>query len=123
MPEFDAIIVGAGPSGCAAAYDLVSAGYSVLLVDKRPFPRVKPCAGALTMKTVQALRYRVDPVVSTVARGIHVTRDLADATMLKSKGPICLMTVRAEFDDFCLRTTRDAGAQFRVIEDVVAVEE
>ena len=70
MSVYDAIIVGAGPSGCAAAYDLAAAGSSVLLLDKRSFPRVKPCAGALTIKTVRALRYRVDPVVRSVAKAI-----------------------------------------------------
>lgn len=123
MSDFDAIIVGAGPSGCAAAYDLVGEGFSVLLLDKRSFPRVKPCAGALTIKTVKALRYRVDPVVRAVAKEIHVTRDLEDASALGSKHPICLMTVRAEFDEFCLHKTMDAGVEFRVIEDVVALEE
>ncbi len=46
----DVMIVGAGPSGCAAAYDLVAAGLSVLLLDKQDFPRNKACAGGLTVK-------------------------------------------------------------------------
>ena len=123
MVDFDVIIVGAGPSGCAAAYDLAKAGRAVLLLDRHQFPRVKPCAGALTIKTVRALRYRVDPVVRAVANGIHASNDLLDRSELQSPQPICLMTVRAELDEFCLRKTRDAGAEFRVIADVLAVEE
>lgn len=123
MSVYDAIIVGAGPSGCAAAYDLAAAGCSVLLLDKRSFPRVKPCAGALTLKTVRTLRYRVDPVVRFVAKAISVTRDLADNSELKSKHPIALMTVRAEFDAFCLQKTIAAGTEFRVVGDVIALEE
>lgn len=123
MPDYDVIIVGAGPSGCAAAYDLAVAGKSVLLLDRHHFPRVKPCAGALTIKTIKALRYRVDPVVRTVATSIRATRDLTDATKLRSRHPIAIMTVRAEFDDFCLRKTIAAGAEFRVIDDVLALEE
>ena len=60
---WDAIVVGAGPAGCAAAYDLAVAGQSVLLVDKSEFPRPKACAGGLTIKAVKALRYSIDPVV------------------------------------------------------------
>ncbi len=123
MSLYDAIIVGAGPSGCSAAYDLATAGFSVLLLDKHAFPRVKPCAGALTMKTVHALRYPVNAVVRFVAQSIHVSRDLTDATRLKSKHPIALMTVRAEFDAFCLQKTRAAGAEFRVIDDIIAFKE
>lgn len=123
MSRYDAIVVGAGPSGCAAAYDLATAGYSVLLLDRHQFPRVKPCAGALTIKTVRALRFRVDPVVRAIADGIHVTRDLGDTSELRSKIPICLMTVRSEFDDFCLRKTIDAGAEFQVIDGLISFEE
>jgi geranylgeranyl reductase family protein len=121
--SFDTIIVGAGPSGCAAAYDLAVAGCSVLLLDHLQFPRVKPCAGALTIKTVRALRYSVDPVVRTVATSIHVTRDLSDPTELRSKCPICWMTVRSEFDQFCLPQTMGVGAAFEVIDDLLSLEE
>lgn len=123
MQTYDAIIVGAGPSGCAAAYDLAVAGRSVLLLDRHRFPRVKPCAGALTIKTVRSLRYSVDPVVRTIATGIHVTNNLDKPTELRSQQPVCLMTVRAEFDDFCLQKTIAAGAQFQLIDDVSALEE
>jgi flavin-dependent dehydrogenase len=77
----------------------------------------------LTIKTVRALRYRIDPVVRAVAEGIHVTRDLGDTSELHSKGPICLMTVRSEFDEFCLHKTIDAGAEFQIIDDILRVEE
>jgi geranylgeranyl reductase family protein len=120
---FDVIVVGAGPAGCAAAYDLAAGGLKVLLLDHRSFPRVKPCAGALTIKTVEALRYDVSPVVRAVAKGIRASRDLAENSKLHSKQPICLMTVRSELDEFCLAKTRDAGAHFRVIGDLTAIEE
>ena len=66
MKIWDAIIVGAGPAGCAAAYDLGKGGWKVLLVDRFHFPRTKACAGALTMKAVGALRYPIQPVVRNV---------------------------------------------------------
>ena len=100
MQSFHTIIVGAGPSGCAAAYDLAVAGKSVLLLDKCSFPRRKPCAGALTLKTVRALRYSVDPVVRTVATGIHVSHDLSNDVELRGRRPICLMTVRSSSTNF-----------------------
>lgn len=123
MSDCEVIIVGAGPSGCAAAFDLASAGRSVLLLDRHEFPRVKPCAGALTIKTVRALRYRVDPVVRAVAKGICASNDLGETSELRSDHAICLMTVRAEFDEFCLQKTIAAGVEFRVIDDITAIEE
>lgn len=47
----DVIIVGAGPSGSAAAYVLASAGMRVALVDKKIFPRDKLCGGLLSGRT------------------------------------------------------------------------
>jgi geranylgeranyl reductase family protein len=123
VPDFDVIIVGAGPSGCAAAFDLATAGRRVLLLDRHSFPRVKPCAGALTIKTANILRYRVHPVVRAVASGIHASNNLAETSELRSAQPICLMTVRSEFDAFCLAKTCDAGAAFKTVGDIVALEE
>jgi geranylgeranyl reductase family protein len=123
VPSFDAIIVGAGPSGCAAAYDLAAAGRSVLLLDRHAFPRRKPCAGALTLKTVHALRFSIEPAVRTIANGIRVSRDLSEDVELRSQRPICLMTVRSELDEFCLNRTIEAGARFQLIDDVIALEE
>ncbi len=119
---WDAIVVGAGPAGCAAAYDLAAAGRSVLLLDKKDFPRAKACAGGLTSKAVQALRYSIDPVVRKVIGRVRLEGDSSSsspgAVVLKSRQPICVMTVRAEFDEYCLRKTMAAGACLRKIEGV-----
>ena len=53
--RYDAIIVGAGPAGCACAYELKSHNKSVLLLDKHSFPRHKPCAGGITKKALMEL--------------------------------------------------------------------
>ena len=42
-PGYDAIIVGAGPSGATAAALLARAGWRVALIEKTPFPRRKVC--------------------------------------------------------------------------------
>jgi geranylgeranyl reductase family protein len=115
---WDAIVVGAGPSGCAAAYDLAVAGQSVLLVDKSDFPRLKACAGGLTIKAVKALRYSIDPVVREVVRRVRLEGEAGSTTsapVLKSREPICVMTVRAELDEYCLGKTIAAGACFQRI--------
>ncbi len=43
MNMFDVAIVGAGPSGSAAAIGLARLGYAVTLIDKEKFPREKLC--------------------------------------------------------------------------------
>jgi len=45
---YDCIIVGAGPSGTAAAYHLAKRGRSVLLIERAKLPRYKPCGGGVS---------------------------------------------------------------------------
>ena len=47
MAEWDAIVVGAGPAGAAAALTLARGGARVALLDREDFPRDKPCGDLL----------------------------------------------------------------------------
>jgi len=136
LPDYDILIAGAGPAGCAAAYDLARAGKRVLLLDKRSFPRPKACACGLTRKTLQALRYSVDLVVERVCREIVLqqaaagehTADKAKEVRVKTRTPICAMAVRERFDAFCLQQTLEAcrnggTATLRKIDSIVAMRE
>ena len=134
--EVDTLIAGAGPAGCAAAYDLAQAGKHVILLDKRSFPRHKPCACGLTRKTLKALRYSVDPVIERVCNEIVLqsaeaattepdSRRARSTVRVKTRNPICAMAVRERFDDFCLQQTllaaRQGGSiELRKIDRIVA---
>lgn len=48
MNKFDALIIGAGPSGSTIAYLLAKAGWSVAIVEKSEFPRRKVCGEYLS---------------------------------------------------------------------------
>ena len=123
MKTWDAIVVGAGPAGCAAAYDLASAGREVLLLDRAVFPRQKACAGGLTLKTVHALRYSIEPVVRQKISHMRLERTGDRSTVLRRRSPYCYMTVRQELDDYCLRQTVAKGAEFLQIRAVEASSE
>lgn len=122
MDLWDAIIVGAGPAGCAAAYDLAVAGRRVLLLDRAVFPRPKACAGGLTRKSLLALRYSVAPVTRRTISAIVVEKRAGEAATLSSRTAVCAMTVRQELDDYCLKQTIAAGAQFVRIGAVLALD-
>lgn len=120
--SYDAIVVGAGPAGCAAAYDLAAAGSRVLLVDRFEFPRTKACAGALTVKALSALRFSVAPVVREVCRSLVVGLRTEKFRTLLGSDPICAMTIRSELDSFVLDKTIRRGAEFRQIGRIVSME-
>ncbi len=49
--DFDAIVVGGGPSGATAAADLARIGHTVLLLDRAG--RIKPCGGAVPPRLME----------------------------------------------------------------------
>ena len=51
----DVVVCGAGPGGSRAARALLDAGLTVAQFDRSAFPRVKPCAGGMTPKSLEAL--------------------------------------------------------------------
>ncbi len=53
--EVDVVVVGGGPSGAAAAHYLATAGHSVLVCEKKSFPREKTCGDGLTPRAVKQL--------------------------------------------------------------------
>lgn len=56
MPtEFDVAVVGGGPSGSATAHYLACKGHSVLVCEKKDFPREKTCGDGLTPRAVKVL--------------------------------------------------------------------
>ena len=53
--DYDAVVVGAGPAGSTAAILLASAGWSIALVEKQPFPRRKVCGGCIAASNLPLL--------------------------------------------------------------------
>jgi len=45
---FDVVIIGAGPAGCASAYQLAESGLTIAVLEKDVFPRDKVCGDALS---------------------------------------------------------------------------
>ncbi len=58
---YDLIVAGGGPAGSAAARTAAMRGLDVLILDKSPFPRYKPCGGALSLKALSMLDCLLPP--------------------------------------------------------------
>ena len=69
------------------------------------------------MKAVRALRYPIDPVVRNTVREIHLEHAsvLGGVLSVRRSKPVCVMTVRAELDAYCLDQTCARGAAFRQV--------
>jgi len=122
--HYDVMIVGGGPAGAAAAYDLATAGFKTLILEKAEFPRFKPCAGGVTPKALQRLRYSIAPVVQRRSSIMNVGYSTKRTKTLRTKtgASVIALTVRTELDQFCLNQALAKGAQFELISKIDSVE-
>jgi len=70
----DALVIGAGPAGSAAARLLAQAGWSVGLVEKAEFPRRKVCGEFISAATLPVLEACGVSDSFVAAAGPHITR-------------------------------------------------
>jgi geranylgeranyl reductase family protein len=118
---YDVIIAGAGPAGTAAGFDLVSAGYSVLLLDRKPFPRKKACAGGLTPRAVDRYAYDISGLIERSCNKMVIHRPDGSFFTIKANRALCHMTQREDLDLFCLNQARAAGARFQIVNRIRAL--
>ncbi len=72
--RYDAVIIGAGPAGAAAARLLAQANWSVALVEKTEFPRRKVCGEFISATTMPVLKACGIAAPFIAAAGPQVTR-------------------------------------------------
>ncbi|MEK6676712.1 MAG: NAD(P)/FAD-dependent oxidoreductase [Planctomycetota bacterium] len=110
----DVAIIGAGPAGSTAAIELARAGRSVLLIEKRFFPREKVCGGCLSGRAAARFKQLLGPdreipglpgsQVSFVIGSYRLTCNPHGATWV---------VPRAEMDACLANTAGEAGAEIR----------
>jgi geranylgeranyl reductase family protein len=126
MDTYEIIIVGAGPSGCAAALQLhkldPDLANNVLLLDKAVFPRPKLCAGAVSADGQSALE-RLGVGFNLPCVPVHVTKFVLPTGCLTFQQPNHFQIIRREeFDHHLFRAARDRGVVTRdgeAVENVV----
>ena len=67
MPEtkiYDVLIIGAGPAGCACAYQLANSGLKIAIVEQASFPRDKICGDALSADVINQF-YRMNDALAS----------------------------------------------------------
>ena len=120
---FDAVIIGAGPAGSAAAYDLAAAGCRVMLADKRAFPREKACAGGITPRAYSLFRFDVSGIVRRQCRVLEITPPRGSRFRIQDSSPLCHMTRRRDLDLLARDQAVQRGAEFRVIQKILSINE
>ncbi len=111
---YDLIVVGAGPAGSTAARTASMLGLNVLMLEKEVFPRYKPCAGALSDKTISLMDFPVpDGLFERIANGARFHFQGKTIESRKDYRLTALVT-RSNFDHFLLKKAEEAGARLKI---------
>ncbi len=111
LQTFDAVVIGGGPSGATAAWDLARSGRSVLLLDKAG--RVKPCGGAIPPRLIAEFEIPQSLIVAriTSARMVAPSRTSVDIPI--DNGYVGMVD-RDKFDAWLRARAVAAGAELRI---------
>jgi flavin-dependent dehydrogenase len=120
---FDVAIIGAGPAGTAAAFDLSVKGLKVLVLDKYEFPRKKACAGGITPKACHLFKYDISSVIKRECRTVRITLPDKAPFYIKDENTLCYMVKREDLDLFSLNKVIEKGVDFRVVKKIESIIE
>jgi len=121
--DYDCIVVGAGPGGSTAAYELARQGVRVGLFEKQSLPRTKPCGGCLSLKIDRILPPDFHPLIERTIYGVRFTFEGLRPIHRRSDDPVAYMVMRDRFDAFLAGRAEAAGAILHEGETVRAVRE
>ncbi len=114
VPVFDAIVVGAGPAGAAAARGLAAGGARVCLLERARFPRNKPCGGGITTRALSRfpwLEAGLPRIATHWVSRLYLEAGDGKHVVLTSERPAVLLVRRYEFDELLARLAVEAGAR------------
>lgn len=108
MQTTDIAIIGAGPAGATLARELSRSGREVLLVEKEPLPRHKPCGGGVPARTRAILDFDISDAVATELSAVALDGAWRGRITRAARGT-CVVN-RALFDHFLVKKAVASGA-------------
>ena len=120
---YDICIVGAGPAGSATAIRLASAGFTVLLVEQKKFPRQKLCGEFISPECLNHFKDLGVLNDMSAAGGVDLRETVfyarngksiaVESEWLGSTDSMALGLSRAEMDEKLLQRAREVGVEVR----------
>lgn len=119
---YDVAIIGAGPAGSSAAYELAKNGLKVIILDKEKFPRFKACGGGLSLKAYALFDFNVDHLLERKIKSAKIFYKTTEFIELGSNDHLGYIVNREIFDHFLVQKAIEKGAEFRDESEVLSLE-
>lgn len=120
--KVDVIVVGMGPAGATAAWELAQRGLSVLAFDKQVHPRYKVCGGGLSARIERILPEDFKTVVEKTVYRVQFTYGGEESFYLGFPQPVAYMVRRPQFDRWLVDKAIHSGAILREDESVIHLD-
>ncbi len=110
MKSFDVAIIGSGPAGASAAFELSKSGISTVIIEKETLPRYKTCGGGLVFRGLKMMPFDISSVVEKKfhSMDIYFSKKYPCITT-KREEPIVSMVMRDAFDNLIVEQARNNG--------------
>ncbi|MCK9273458.1 MAG: geranylgeranyl reductase family protein [Syntrophales bacterium] len=120
---YDLIIAGGGPCGSSAGFKAAERGLKTLVIEKKSFPRYKPCAGGLTRRALKYLDFEIPERIKE--KDIYGLRLCAKGKKVekRSQSIIGITVTRSAFDDLLLNRAAAQGATINTCEKVLNIRD
>ena len=105
---FDMVVVGGGPAGATAAYDLANLGRKVALIDRSG--QIKPCGGAIPPRLIKDFEIPNSLLKARVHKATMVSPRGASVDMPIERGFVGMVD-REEFDEWLRARAERSGAK------------
>ena len=119
---YDVIIVGMGPAGASAAFELSQRGFSVLAFDKESHPRYKVCGGGLSARISKIVPDDFFDVVEESIYRVQFAYAQHKSFLIESSQPIAYMVMRSNFDQWLVEKAQHAGTTIHETEQVIEIQ-
>lgn len=112
MNSFEVVVIGAGPSGAFAAYNLAKQGISVAILDKASLPRYKTCGGGIVYRARKLLPFDISEVVERECHQVELNFVKENLSFNhKNTKPVVSMVMRDKFDYLIVNKAKELGAK------------
>lgn len=110
MKSFDVAIIGSGPAGASAAFELANTGISTVIIDKEILPRYKTCGGGLVFRGRNSIPFDVSTAIDKEFYEVdsYFSKTKIKFTTKRNR-PIISMIMRDAFDNLIVEKAREKG--------------